>query len=63
MNIHSQVKVLPEVKNIVLPEYVQDLRKFSDGDMLNIRDSDTGEILYRFIYDMDSDEKWIRIGG
>ena len=49
--------------DVVLPEYFQETRKFMDGDIFNIIDSDTGEIIQQFIYDMDTDIKWVMIGG
>lgn len=38
-------------KNIVLPELVQDSRKFITGDILSIYDSVTGKEVSQFIYD------------
>ncbi|WP_434297055.1 hypothetical protein [Clostridium sporogenes] len=37
--------------DIVLPEYYQSVRKFINGDKLNILDSKTGNIIQQFIYD------------
>lgn len=37
--------------DIVLPEYYQSVRKFINGDKLNISDSKTGNIIQQFIYD------------
>ncbi|MBS5308883.1 MAG: hypothetical protein KIC81_03485 [Clostridium sp.] len=50
-------------KDVVLPEYFQKTREFSDGDIFNIIDSNTGKIVEQFIYDMDTDIKWVMIGG
>lgn len=49
--------------DIVLPEYFQDMRKFMDGDIIKIIDGNTGKIVQQFIYDMDTDIKWVIIGG
>lgn len=38
-------------KNIVLPEFVQDNRKFITGDILSVNDSATGKTILQFIYD------------
>ena len=50
-------------KDVVLPEYFQDTRKFIDGDIIKIIDSNTGKVVQQFIYDMDTDIKWVMIGG
>ena len=44
-------------KNIVLPELVQDVRSFIDGDILGIYNSATGELIQQMVY--DSDLGWI----
>lgn len=31
--------------------------------MIKIIDSNTGKVVQQFIYDMDSDIKWVMIGG
>lgn len=49
--------------DVVLPEYFQDTRKFVDGDIIKIIDSNTGKVVQQFIYDMDTDMKWVMIGG
>jgi len=49
--------------DIVLPEYFQDTRKFVDGDIIKIIDSNYGEVVQQFIYDTETDTKWISIGG
>ncbi|WP_298841481.1 hypothetical protein [Clostridium sp.] len=49
--------------NIVLPEYYQETRRFVDGDIFNIVDSKTGKVIDKFMYDIDTDEKWIMVGG
>ena len=49
--------------DIVLPEYFQDIRKFVDGDIIKIIDSNYGEVVQQFIYDTETDTKWISIGG
>jgi len=49
--------------DVVLPEYFQDTRKFVDGDIIKIIDGNTGEVVQQFIYDMDTDTKWVMIGG
>ena len=48
--------------DVVLPEYFQGARKFADGDIIKIIDSNTGEVVQQFIYDMDTDIKWVMIG-
>ena len=40
-------------KNIVLPELVQDMRPFVDGDILGIYDAKTGVLTQQFVYDSD----------
>lgn len=45
-------------KEIVLPEYYQEARKFEEGDQMQIRDSKTGEPVFKFIYDGDV-ESWV----
>jgi len=37
--------------DVVLPEYYQSVRKFINGDKLNIVDSKTGDIVQQFIHD------------
>jgi len=49
--------------DVILPEYFQDTRKFVDGDIIKIVDSNTGKVVQQFIYDMDTDAKWVMIGG
>ncbi|WP_299091282.1 hypothetical protein [uncultured Metabacillus sp.] len=41
-------------KEIVLPEYYQEARKFVEGDMMYIRNSKTGEPVFKFIFDGDT---------
>jgi len=31
--------------------------------MIKIIDSNSGEVVQQFIYDMDTDTKWVMIGG
>lgn len=38
--------------DVVLPEYFQDTRKFIDGDILNIIDSESGKVISKFKYDI-----------
>jgi len=45
-------------KEIVLPEYYQEARKFVEGDLMQIRDSKTGKPAFKFIYDGDL-ESWV----
>ena len=34
-----------------------------DGDIIKIMDGNTGKVVQQYIYDMDSDTKWVMIGG
>ncbi|GGA16662.1 ribonuclease YeeF family protein [Psychrobacillus lasiicapitis] len=47
-------------KEIVLPEYYQEARKFVEGDMFYIRDSKVGEPVLKFIFDGDTNT-WVEI--
>lgn len=47
-------------KEIVLPEYYQEARKFVEGDMMFIKDSKVGEPVFNFIYDGDT-KSWVEI--
>ena len=49
--------------NVVLPEYFQGTRKFVDGDIIKVIDGGSGKVVQKFIYDADTDEKWIALGG
>ncbi len=40
-------------KNIVLPELVQNMRPFVDGDVMGIYDAKTGVLRQQFVYDSD----------
>lgn len=45
-------------REVVLPEYYQQARKFVDGDLLIIRDSKTGEPVFKFIF--DEEVGWVK---
>ncbi|MGM9951079.1 MAG: hypothetical protein ACI33P_13190 [Lysinibacillus sp.] len=47
-------------KEIVLPEYYQEPRRFMDGDVLYIKDSETGKAVCKFIYD-EVVESWVKM--
>lgn len=47
-------------KEIILPEYYQEARKFVDGDMMYIRDSQTGEPVMNLIFDEDL-QTWVKL--
>ena len=49
--------------DVVLLEYFQDARKFVDGDIIKIIDSNTGEVVQQFIYDMDTDIRLVMRGN
>ncbi|KOF56261.1 hypothetical protein AGR56_05195 [Clostridium sp. DMHC 10] len=34
-----------------------------DGDIIKIIDGNTGKVVQQYIYDMDTDTKWVMIGG
>lgn len=61
--ISQLVKAFIGSNDVVLPEYFQDTRKFVDGDIIKITDSNTGKVVQQVIYDMDTDTKWVMIGG
>lgn len=47
-------------KEIVLPEYYQEPRRFLNGDVLYIKDSKTGEAAFKFLYDEEV-ESWVKM--
>lgn len=47
-------------KEIVLPEYYQEPRRFMNGDVLYIKDSKTGKAVFGFIYDEEV-ECWVKM--
>ena len=47
-------------KGIVLPEYYQEPRRFMDGDVLYIKDSNAGKAVFKFIFDEEV-ESWVKM--
>ena len=47
-------------KEIVLPEYYQEPRRFLNGDVLYIKDGKTGEAAFKFLYDEEV-ESWVKL--